>query len=355
MPDKKIYESFTKKFKKETEMISTKFKSIFSAMPVAIAMSLPLQGEAVSQDIEGSGVAISAEFPFERQFVEVNGSKMAYIEEGSGPVVLFIHGNATSSYLWRNVIPFVSNTHRTIALDLIGMGASDKPNIEYTFQDHYTYIEGFIKALNLQNVVLVLHDWGGGLGTYYATNNPENVRAVVMMETVTPPVMPIPSWEAVADPKVREAFQTFRDKTAGPQLILEQNFFIENFLPSSIIRPLSEVEMSAYRAPFPTPESRKPLLIWPKELPIAGEPKRNAAIMQKITDWLNTSEQPKLFLYASPGLIFTPDVVSFIPQVMNNVETRFIGAGLHYIQEDQPEAIGRNISDWLRDRLDEVN
>lgn len=334
-------------------MMSTKVTNLVSAMPAAVAMSLPQPSDAVAQGTAVHEPTISAEFPFKRQFVEVNGSQMAYIEEGSGPVVLFIHGNATSSYLWRNVIPFISNTHRTIALDLIGMGKSDKPDINYTFQDHYTYLEEFIKVLDLQDVILVLHDWGGGLGTYYATNHSDNVRAIVMMETVTPPALPFPSWEAVADSQIREAFQNFRDDTVGPQLIQEQNFFIESFLPNSIIRPLSEVEMNAYRVPFPTLKSRKPLLVWPKELPIAGEPERNVTIMQEIAAWLSISEQPKLFLYASPGLIFPPEVASLIPQVMKNTETRFIGAGLHYVQEDQPETIGRNISDWLRDRVGE--
>ena len=322
-------------------------KLMSGAVTLAAAIALSLGVPADAQD-SGDAPTISAEFPYERQFVEVDGSQMAYVEEGAGPVVLFIHGNPTSSYLWRNIIPYVSDTNRAIAVDLIGMGASDKPDIGYTFQDHYAYVEGFIEALDLTDITLVLHDWGGGLGTYYATNHSENVRAVAMMEAAAPPALPIPSWDMVgAEP--REVFQAFRDPELGPQIILEQNGFVEQLLPSTILRPLSDDEMNAYRAPFPTPDSRKPVLVWPNEIPIEGEPARNVAVMQEIAAWLGTSEQPKLYLYASPGLIISPEVAEFIPQSMNNVQTRFVGAGIHYIQEDQPEVIGRNISDWLRD------
>ncbi|MEM7530521.1 MAG: haloalkane dehalogenase, partial [Pseudomonadota bacterium] len=205
------------------------------------ALAVLLASPAAAQEAP----AISAEFPYERQFVEVMGSRMAYVEAGEGPVVLFIHGNPTSSYLWRNVIPYVSDNHRAVALDLIGMGASDKPDIGYTFQDHYAHVEGFVEALGLEDVTLVLHDWGGGLGTYYATNHPENVRAVAMMEAAAPPALPIPSWEAVADPQIRATFQGFRDPEMGPRIILEQNMFVEGLLPSAVIRDLSEAEMEA--------------------------------------------------------------------------------------------------------------
>lgn len=317
---------------------------------VAICMVAALSfGAPASAQHNDAAPTISAEFPFEYQYAKVNGSRMAYVEDGTGLAVLFIHGNPTSSYLWRNIIPFVSDTHRAIAVDLIGMGASDKPDIGYTFQDHYAHLEGFIDELGLKDITLVLHDWGGGLGSYYATNHPDNVRAVVMMEAAAPPALPIPTWDAVPNPEVRATFQGFRDPEMGPKIILEQNMFIEGLLPGAVIRPLGEAEMAAYRAPFPTPESRKPVLVWPNEIPIEGKPARNVEVMQAIAGWLGTSEQPKLYLYASPGLIISPEAAAFIPQVMKNVQTRFIGAGIHYVQEDQPEVIGRNISDWLRD------
>ncbi|MEL7397086.1 MAG: haloalkane dehalogenase, partial [Pseudomonadota bacterium] len=221
----------------------------------ALAVGLTVAGLAFVPQVpalaQDKSSTISAEFPFERQYVEVLGSNMAYIEDGEGPVVLFIHGNPTSSYLWRNIIPFVSDTHRAVALDLIGMGASDKPDIDYTFQDHSAHLDAFIEALELKDITLVLHDWGGGLGTYHATNHPENVRALVMMEAAAPPALPVPTWDAIADPQVRETFQGFRDPVLGPQIILEQNAFVEGLLPQTILRPLTEAEMNAYREPFP--------------------------------------------------------------------------------------------------------
>lgn len=315
----------------------------------AVALASTFSTAVLAQSAETRGVAISAEFPYEHQFVEVLGNNIAYIEDGEGPVVLFIHGNPTSSYLWRNIIPHVSDDHRAIALDLIGMGSSDKPDIGYTLQDHYAHVEGFIEALELEDVILVLHDWGGALGTLYAADHPGNVRAVVMMEAAAPPALPVPSWDAVPNPQIREMFQAFRDPNIGPQMILEQNFFVETVLPNSVARPLTDEEMAVYRAPYPTPESRKPVLVWPNEIPIEGAPARNVEALQPVMSWLATSDQPKLYLYASPGLIIPPEAAAFIPQVMNNVQTRFVGTGIHFIQEDQPEIIGRNISDWIRD------
>lgn len=328
--------------------MKTSSSTVLKTLAVAASLSVGAVSVAAADNHAAAATTISAEFPYEHQFVEVFGSNMAYVEDGEGPVVLFIHGNPTSSYLWRNIIPHVADDHRAIAVDLIGMGASDQPDIGYTLQEHYSYVEGFIEALGLQDITLVLHDWGGALGTYYATNNSDNVRAVAMMEAVTPPFLPIPSWDMVpAD--ARDAFRGFRDPIMGPQMIQEQNMFVEGFLPGSILRPLSDAEMNAYRAPYPTPESRFPVYVWPNEVPIEGEPSRNVATLQEIAGWLGSSDQPKLYLYASPGMIAPPEYMSFVPQVMNNVQTRFIGAGVHFLQEDQPEMIGRNISDWLRD------
>ncbi|MCP4306920.1 MAG: haloalkane dehalogenase, partial [bacterium] len=199
---------------------------------------------------------------------------------------LFLHGNPTSSYLWRNIIPFVADDHRAIALDLIGMGDSAKPDIGYTFQDHYTYLEGFIDTLDLKDVTLVVHDWGGGLGTYYAASKSDNVKAIAMMEAAAPPSLPVPSWDSFADDQLRETFQAFRDPELGPQIIVEQNAFVEKLLPSAILRTLSEAEMEAYRAPFTTKASRKPVLVWPNEIPIGGEPARNVAPMEAVAEWL---------------------------------------------------------------------
>ncbi len=316
---------------------------------VAALAALPLSADGTSPQREGQKIA--AKFPFEKEYVQVDGSHMAYVDEGDGPVVLFIHGNPTSSYIWRNIIPHISKTHRTIAIDLIGMGDSDKPDIDYTFQDHYAYVEGFIEELDLKNITLVLHDWGGGLGSYYAANHPGNVQAVALMEAAAPPVLPIPDWAMVADPQVRETFQSFRDPEIGPAIIVEQNGFVEDLLPQAVKRALSDAEMDAYRAPFKTKASRKPILVWPNEIPIEGEPARNVHVMQTIGEWLLTSEHPKLVLYADPGMTVSPQVADVIAKTYRNVETRYVGAGIHYIQEDHPHVIGRNLSDWLRNRV----
>ncbi len=319
-----------------------------TATPLLAGLALAA-GAAHAQDA-GSG-DISAAFPYERQFVEVNGHAMAYVEAGSGPTVLFVHGNPTSSYLWRNILPYVADGHRAIAVDLIGMGASDQPAIDYTFQDHYAYLEGFIEALDLQDLTLVLHDWGGGLGSYYATQHSDNVAAVALMEAAVPPALPVPEWADFGDEELRATFQAFRDPEQGPELVLQQNVFVEALLPSAIQRPLSEAEMAAYLAPFPTPQSRRPVLAWPNEIPIEGTPARNVAAMGEIAEWLASSSQPKLVLYADPGFFLSPEMAGVVAETYRNVETRFVGASLHFLQEDQPEMVGRHLSDWLRDRV----
>ena len=310
-------------------------------------------GAALAQDdaAPSAGPAISAEFPYEHRTVEVLGSRIAYVDEGEGDPILFIHGNPTSSYLWRNVMPYVEGQGRIIAVDLIGMGNSDKPDIGYTFQDHYAHVEGFIDALGLQDITLVVHDWGSALGLYYAAQNSDNVRAVAMMEAIVPPVFPIPSYEVMPS-GFGELFRAFRDPVQGREMIVEQNFFIEELLPQAILRPLGEAEMAAYRAPFVEPASREPVFVWPNELPIGGEPARNLAVIEAIGGWLMTAEQPKLLLYASPGALTPPEAAAWMAENFANIETRFIGNGVHYLQEDEPEAIGRNLSDWLRDRVE---
>ncbi|MFK8182416.1 MAG: haloalkane dehalogenase [Phormidesmis sp.] len=289
---------------------------------------------------------ISADFPFEKKRVEVNGSHMAYVDEGEGSVVLFLHGNPTSSYLWRNIIPYVTDTHRAIAVDLIGMGDSGKPNISYTFEDHATYLDSFIEALDLTDVTLVIHDWGSALGMRYARLNEENVRGLVFMEAIVPPVFPAPSFEALGENG--ELFRNLRTPGVGEQLVLEENFFVETILPEfGVLRPLTAAEMSAYRAPFLTPESRIPTLQWPREVPIGGEPASTTAEIAANGEWLTTTDLPKLFFYAEPGAIIPAPAVEFLKANVKNMESISIGPGLHFIQEDNPHAIGEGLSAWL--------
>jgi haloalkane dehalogenase len=287
-----------------------------------------------------------ADFPFESHFVEVLGSKIHYVDEGEGQVFVFLHGNPTSSYLWRNVIPHVTRVGRAIAMDLIGFGKSDKPELAYTLQDHARYVDGFIAALDLDNIVLVVHDWGSVLGLDYARRNEKNVRGVAFMEAIIPPTFPMPSIESMGPGG--GLFAQFRTPEAGKKLLIEQNVFIEQIVGSATVtRKMSEAEMEAYRAPFVDPASRFPIYVWPNELPIGGEPARNVEAVNRVGEWLKTSDLPKLLLYARPGAIVSPESAEWMAANYRNIETRFVGYGRHYIQEDVPEAIGRSIADWF--------
>lgn len=291
----------------------------------------------------------SAQFPYESRFTEVLGSQMHYVEAGQGDPILFIHGQPASSYLWRNVIPRVEGRGRAIAVDLIGMGRSGKPDIDYRFADHYRHLEGFIDALALDRITLVGHDWGTVLAFNYAMRHPGRVTGIAFLEALIPPAFPLPSLDALPQP-ARSMFAGFRDPEQGRRLLIEQNVFIEKMLPAMTMRQLSEEEMAAYREPFLDPSSRLPLYRWPNELPIAGKPQEVDALIREIGQWLQTTALPKLHIYASPGAANPLEVVAWTTENLPNIETAYVGAGLHFIQEDQPEAIGRAISEWLRRR-----
>ena len=210
---------------------------------------------------------ISANFPFESKYVEIHGSKMHYIDEGSGDPILFLHGNPTSSYLWRNIIPYIVPHGRCIAPDLIGMGKSDKPDIDYRFFDHSKYLEGFIEKLDLSNITVVLHDWGSGLGFHYAMRNESNIKGIAFMESLLSPM----KWEDFpSDEKM--GFKLFRTSGIGWFMISVMNMFLTKLMPKMIIRKLSTEERDYYKAPFKTIKSRKPVRQWPCEIPIDGQP-----------------------------------------------------------------------------------
>lgn len=324
-------------------------KTLLNRIAVSVLMLSAASAVQAQPAADDPRAAPSAEFPYDSRFVEVDGATMHYVEEGEGAPILFLHGNPTSAYLWRNIIPYVSDQGRAIAVDLIGFGQSDKVEGAYTFQDHYGYVEGFVEALGLEDVTLVVHDWGSALGLYYAANNSDNVAAVAFMEALTPPAFPMPSLEAMGP--YADLFRAFRTPDEGRALIIDQNFFIEQLMPQAILRPLSDAEMDAYRAPFLDAADREPIYVWPNEIPIAGQPARNVAVVDAIGQWLATSDQPKLVLYASPGALTPPEAVAWMAENFSNLQTRFIGNGVHYLQEDEPEAIGRNLSDWLRDHV----
>ena len=286
--------------------------------------------------------AISADFPYTSHFVDVHGSQIHYVEEGSGDPILFLHGNPTSSYLWRNIMPHVQGHGRCIAMDLIGMGKSDKPDLEYSFFDHVKYVDGFIEAMGLKNLTLVIHDWGSALGFHYAMRNESNMKALAFMEAI---MMPFASWEAFP-PEVIEALQAFRTPEVGWDMIVNKHMFVEQMLPAMVVRDLTEAEMDHYRAPYTDPQTRKPLWRWPNEIPIAGEPANVVAAVEAYSQNLQQSELPKLLFSSTPGAIITTEMVEWCQQHLSNLKVVDIGPGIHFFQEDNPHGIGTALANW---------
>ncbi len=290
-----------------------------------------------------SNETMSPEYPFESKYLEVNGSKIHYIDEGSGDPVLFLHGNPTWSYLWRNIIPHVKPVARCIAPDLIGMGKSDKPEIPYRFFDHYSYLEGFVNGLGLKNITLVIHDWGSGLGFHYAMKNQDNVKGIAFMEAIVKPS----KWDEF--PKgFKMAFKMMRAPLLGWFMISVMNIFVEKVMPASIVRKLSREEMERYREPFPTVKSRKPVRQWPREIPINEKP---ADVYRAVSDYfekLKQSQIPKLFFHSQPGAIIPVKFAKWIIDNIPNLKSVDLGRGLHYLEEDHPQRIGEEIVNWYR-------
>lgn len=286
----------------------------------------------------------AAELP--KKYVSVNGKRMAYVELGEGDPIVFQHGNPTSSYLWRNIMPHLEHQGRCIALDLIGMGDSDKldrvgPN-SYRYVEHRAFFGGALEALGInENVTFVVHDWGSALGFDWANRHREAVKGIAYMEAIVRPI----TWEEWPEP-VRKLFQGFRSE-AGETMVLEKNVFVERVLPGSILRDLSEEEMAVYRRPFETPgEDRRPTLTWPREIPIDGEPADVVEIVGNYAEWMAANDIPKLFVNANPGAILIGPQRDFCRGWKNQVEVTVRGS--HFIQEDSPDEIGRAISDWLQ-------
>ena len=290
--------------------------------------------------------AISAADPHPRKRAAAADSEIAYVDTGvaDGRPVVFLHGNPTSSYLWRNVIPHAAGRGRCLAPDLIGMGDSGPSSSGYRFADHARYLDAWFDALEIDGAVLVVHDWGSALGFHWARRHPERVAGVVYMEAVVRPL----SWSEWPAP-AREFFRALRSP-AGEAMILERNLFVERILPASVIRGLGEAEMAAYRRPFARPgESRRPTLTWPRQIPIDGEPADVAAIAESYAAWLSESAVPKLFVNAEPGTILVGAQREFCRGWPNQTEVTV--AGTHFIQEDSPREIGAALAAFL-DRLD---
>lgn len=288
--------------------------------------------------------SISAVFPFESHFIEVHGSKMHYIDEGEGDTILFLHGNPTSSYLWRNVIPHLVNYGRCIAVDLIGMGKSDQPDLDYRFVTHAHYLDNFIEQLDLQNITLVIHDWGSALGFYYAMRHEDNVKGIAFMEAITRPT----KWKDTPL-MLRLLFKRLRHPQKGWKMIAKNNFFVKRMLPMMINRKLTAAEKAVYAAPYPNEQSRKPVAIWPREIPFDGQPDDVHQIVAAYHAWLKASPLPKLLLWVKPGAIIAGEqMANQIQREFPNTNAVFLGKGRHYVQEDHPHKIGQAVADWYQ-------
>jgi len=281
-----------------------------------------------------------------KQKISINNKNIAYVESGSGEPIIFLHGNPTSSYLWRNITPHLESQGRCICIDLIGMGDSDKldnpDENSYQFEEHYHYVNAAIESLtNGENTTFVIHDWGSALGFNWCYHNPDSVKGIAYMEAIVKEM----TWEDWGD-EAKGIFQGFRSD-AGESLVLEKNYFVERVLPGSIIRRLRDEEIEEYRRPFLNPgEDRRPTLSWPREIPIEGQPANVCKIVNQYAEWMQTNDIPKLFINAEPGAITTGRIRDFCRSWKNQTEVTV--KGIHFIQEDSPDDIGKAISTWYK-------
>lgn len=281
-----------------------------------------------------------------KQKISINNKNIAYAESGSGDPIIFLHGNPTSSYLWRNITPHLESQGRCICIDLIGMGDSDKldnpDENSYQFEEHYHYVNAAIESLtNGENITFVIHDWGSALGFNWCYHNPDSVKGIAYMEAIVKEM----TWEDWGD-EAKGIFQGFRSD-AGESLVLEKNYFVERVLPGSIIRRLRDEEIEEYRRPFLNPgEDRRPTLSWPREIPIEGQPANVCKIVNQYAEWMQTNDIPKLFINAEPGAITTGRMRDFCRSWKNQTEVTV--KGIHFIQEDSPDDIGKAISTWYK-------
>lgn len=291
---------------------------------------------------------IDAAFPFEKRTVDVDGVPMAYVDVGEGDPIVFLHGNPTSSYLWRNIVPHLVPHGRCIAPDLIGMGDSGKlpasDRSSYTFVQHRHYLDRLLAAVGVeQHVTLVVHDWGSALGFDWANRHRDAMAGIVYMEAIVRP-MRWDEWPSAA----RSIFQGLRSP-AGEEMVLEKNLFVEAILPASVIRKLTAAEMEEYRRPFVEPgESRRPTLTWPRQIPIDGDPADVHDIVAGYADWLAASNLAKLLIVAEPGAILNGAQLEFCRRWPNQHEVTV--PGNHFVQEDSPDQIGTAIANWIRNR-----
>ncbi len=284
---------------------------------------------------------ISAEFPYESKYIDVKGSKIHYIDEGKGDPILFIHGNPTSAYIWRNIIPYVTNNARAIAVDLIGFGKSDKPDINYGFADSYAYLEEFIYKLNLKNITIVVQDWGSGLGFHYANRHRDNIKGIAFMEAMYEQK----KWENLSF-SLKMAMTIMRSKPISWLMLGVGNMFVKKMLPDWIERKLTKEEMDNYLQPFKTLKSRRPVYRFPGDVPIKGKPELSANAVDSYNRWLQQTDIPKILFYANPGMLIPIEEVEWIKSNFPNITAIPLGKGTHFVQEDHPHTIGKELKEW---------
>lgn len=303
----------------------------------------------MNTELETTEYPISTDFPYESKYLSVLGSNIHYVEEGQGDPIIFLHGIPTSNYLWRNVIPLLSSNARCIAPDLIGLGRSDKPDIEYRVFDHIRYIEAFIEQLELTNVTFVLHGWGSVIGFDYAMRHPDKVKGLAFLESH---IRAETDWSMVSLP-VQELSIVLNSPDGGYDVIMNSNYFINKVLPNGVLRRLTEEEMDNYRAPFTKPGSCLPLWQYIQDMPLGDGPKDVVQLISKYSEALQQSDIPKLMMYAVPGFITTIDTVQWARDNLASLKQVDIGDALHYAQETDPHRIGEEILTWYQ-QIDSV-
>jgi haloalkane dehalogenase len=276
--------------------------------------------------------------------INVLDSTMAYRETGDPetPVALFLHGNPTSSYIWRNILPLVAPVAHCIAPDLIGFGQSGKPDIAYRFADHVRYLDAFLDRAGITSAYVIAQDWGSGLAFHLSDRRPDFIRGLAFMEFIRP----MPTWQDFHPDQI-ETFQKFRTPGVGEEMILEGNAFVEGVLPEATVRKLTDEEMSVYRTPFSSPESRRPTWRFPNELPIAGEPADVYSTMEKAHRALAQSSYPKLLFVGNPGALISPAFAESFAKGLKDCRVVRLSSGLHFLQEDHPDVVGANVKEWL--------
>lgn len=287
---------------------------------------------------------IGVDYPFESRYLDVNAQRMHYIEQGSGPTVLLLHGNPTWSYMYRNVIPHLAGNSRCIAVDLIGFGLSDKTDIGYSFLEHVDFVTRFIEKLGLKDIAIVGHDWGATIGLQYAANHADNVTAVALIEPQA--LYPFKDWSAFSPQESRELFQMLRDPLTGWAFMRDHNVFVEG-MPSIIVnRTFTLEEHAYYREPFVNPAHRRSTWMFPNQIPIEGQPSEVLQAVELRNEWFTQSMLPKLLVYATPGCTVREPQIEWCKMNLSHLALRDIGNGFHHLTEENPHAIGEAIEQW---------